>query len=427
MITRKRLATGACGLLAALAVGLFPASATAADGPSAKEPPKVDLVLDVSGSMRATDIDGQSRMAAAKQAFNEVIDAVPAEVQLGIRTLGATYPGEDRALGCKDTKQLYPVGPLDRTEAKTAVATLAPTGWTPIGPALQGAAQDLEGGNATKRIVLITDGEDTCAPLDPCEVARDIAAKGIHLVIDTLGLVPDAKTRAQLTCIAEATGGTYTSVQHKAELSSRVRQLVDRAADPVVNPVATEGAKQCEGAPQLKAGLYSDRETFGEHRWYRVDVLPGQELRASVSIGADRAVNKDYGVLLRATTVHGREIVRGSEAGDGRTDVLSTGLRYPKAEIDDADSDGDAKPAAETVCIQVSNSFSAPASVKTTPGMPVELTIDLVDGPDGTSDVAAFGLGRGWWLLAVLALAGLLAGLVWGWISRWRISVWRTN
>ncbi|MBT2540226.1 VWA domain-containing protein [Streptomyces sp. ISL-44] len=425
MITRKRLAARACGLLAALAVGLFPASATAADGPTAKEPPKVDLVLDVSGSMRANDIDGQSRMAAAKQAFNEVIDAVPDEVRLGIRTLGATYPGEDKALGCKDTKQLYPVGPLNRTEAKTAVATLAPTGWTPIGPALLGAAQDLDGGNATKRIVLITDGEDTCAPLDPCEVARDIAAKGIHLVIDTLGLVPDAKTRAQLTCIAEATGGTYTSVQHTAELSGRVKQLVDRAADPVVNPVATEGAKQCEGAPQLKPGLYSDRETFGEHRWYRVDVRPGQELRASVSIAADRAVNNDYGLLLRATTVHGREIVRGSEAGDGRTDVLSTGLRYPKAEIDGEDEA--ANEAAETVCVQVSNSFSAPASVKTTPGMPVELTIELVDGPDDASDAAAFGLGRGWWLLAALALIGLAAGVVWGWISRWRISVWRTN
>ncbi|MFE2323060.1 VWA domain-containing protein [Streptomyces sp. NPDC059385] len=424
MITRKRLAAGACGLLAALAVGLFPASAGAADG-TTKEPPKVGLVLDVSGSMRATDIDGQSRMAAAKQAFNEVIDAVPNEVRLGIRTLGATYPGEDKALGCKDTKQLYPVGPLNRTEAKTAVATLAPTGWTPIGPALLAAAQDLDGGDATKRIVLITDGEDTCAPLDPCEVARDIAAKGIHLTIDTLGLVPDAKTRAQLTCIAEATGGTYTSVQHKDQLSGRVRQLVDRAADPVVNPVATEGAKQCEGAPLLKPGLYSDRETFGEHRWYRVEVLPGQELRASASIASDRAVNRDYGILLRATTVHGREIVRGSEAGDGRTDVISTGLRYPKAEVDGADSD--TKPAAETVCVQVSNSFSAPASVKTTPGMPVELTVELVDGPDEASDAAAFGLGRGWWLLGALTIVGLLAGLVWGWVSRWRISVWRTN
>ncbi|MFJ8078356.1 VWA domain-containing protein [Streptomyces sp. NPDC096176] len=426
MIIRKRPAARACALLAVLVAGLFPAGVAAADEPAAKESPKVELVLDVSGSMRARDIDGKSRMAAAKQAFNEVLDAVPEEVQLGIRTLGADYAGDDRKRGCKDTRQLYPVGPLDRTEAKTAVATLAPTGWTPIGPALLGAADDLEGGDATRRIVLITDGEDTCAPLDPCEVAREIAAKGIHLVVDTLGLVPDAKTRAQLRCIAEATGGTYTSVQHTDELSDRVSQLVDRAADPVVTPVATEGAARCGDAPLLAPGLYTDREKFGEHRWYRVDVLPGQELRASVSVGADRAVNRDYGVLLRAVTVRGREIVRGSEAGDGRTDLVSTGLRYPKPELDDAD-DADLKPAAETVCLQVSNSFSAPPAVKTEPGLPVELTVDVVDGPAEASDVASFGLGRGWWLLGVLVLTGLVAGLLWGWVSRWRIAVWRTN
>ncbi|GGN31466.1 hypothetical protein GCM10012285_01190 [Streptomyces kronopolitis] len=424
MITRKRLAAGVCGLLAAMTVMLAPTPASAGE-PDAKSSPKVELTLDVSGSMRARDIDGQSRMAAAKQAFNEVLDAVPDDVQLGIRTLGANYRGEDRKVGCKDTRQLYPVGPLDRTEAKTAVATLTPTGWTPIGPALLGAADDLKGGDASRRIVLITDGEDTCAPLDPCQVARDIAAKGIHLTVDTLGLLPDAKTRNQLSCIAEATGGTYTSVEHTKQLRDRVHQLVDRAARPAATPVATQGAGQCAGAPQLKPGLYSDREKFAEHRWYRVDVRPGQELRASVSIAADRAVNNDYGVLLRASTVHGREIVRGAEAGDGRTDVISSGLRYPKPPSEAADDDG--TPAAETVCLQVSNSFSAPASVKTDPGLPVELTVDLVDGPSDASDAAFLGLGHGWWLLITLALTGLVAGLLWGWISRWRVTVWRTN
>ncbi|MEU8699125.1 VWA domain-containing protein [Streptomyces sp. NPDC091387] len=423
MIIRRRLTVGVGILLATLTAGLGSALPAAADETPTKASPKVELVLDVSGSMRTRDIDGQSRMTAAKQAFNEVLDAVPEQVQLGIRTLGADYPGDDRKVGCKDTKQLYPVGPLDRTEAKTAVATLAPTGWTPIGPALLGAADDLEGGDSTRRIVLISDGEDTCGPLDPCEVARDIAARGIHLVIDTLGLVPNEKIRKQLTCIAEATGGTYTAVKHTDELSGRVKQLVDRAAEPVVTPVATEGADSCTDAPKLKAGLYTDREKFGEHRWYRVDVLPGQELRASVSVFADRAVNNDYGTLLRAVTVHGREIVRGSESGTGRTDAISAGLRYPKPEQDTDDDE----PVAETVCLQISNSFSAPASVKTSPGMPVELTVDVVDGPDNAADVAAFGLGRGWWLLGVLVLTGLIAGLLTGWISRWRVAVWRTN
>lgn len=423
MIRRKWPAVGFGVLLAALTAGLtFPTAAVAGE-PTGQDAPQVDLVLDVSGSMRTKDIDGQSRMAAAKQAFNEVLDATPEEVELGIRTLGADYPGDDRKEGCKDTAQLYPVGPLDRTEAKTAVATLTPTGWTPIGPALLQAAGDFKDGNGSKRIVLISDGEDTCAPLDPCEVAREIAAKGIGLTIDTLGLVPNAKLSRQLSCIAEATGGTYTSVQHQDELTDRVNELVDRAAEPVVTPVATEGAASCAGAPTLTSGLYTDREEFGQQRWYRVDVRAGQELRASVSVAADRAVNPDHGVLLRALTVHDREIVRGEATGNGRTDVLSTGLRYPKPASDD---DGD-EPAAETVCLAVTNSFSPGSGVKTTPGLPLELTIDVVEGPGESSDVASFGLGRGWWLLGALVLTGFLAGLVWGWLSRWRLAVWRTN
>lgn len=420
MIRTQRLAAGGA-LLAALAAGLAHPVAASAGEPTGEATAKVDLVLDVSGSMRARDIDGGTRMAAAKQAFNEVLDATPEEVQLGIRTLGANYAGDDQKTGCKDTAQLYPVSTLDRTEAKSAVATLSPTGWTPIGPALLKAADDLNGGDGSKRIVLISDGEDTCAPLDPCEVAREIAAKGIGMTIDTLGLVPNTKMRKQLSCIAEATGGTYTSVEHTDELTDKVNQLVDRAADPVVTPVATEGAAQCTDAPTLKSGLYTDREEFGQQRFYRVDVNPGQELRASVSVAADRAVSLDYGVLLRAVTVHGREIVRGEATGNGRTDVVSTGLRHPTAESDEDDAP------AETVCLQVTNSFSAASGVKTTPGLPLELTVDVVDGPSQASDVASFGLGRGWWLLGVLVLVGFLAGLLWGWVSRWRVAVWRTN
>ncbi|MFI9100366.1 VWA domain-containing protein [Streptomyces fildesensis] len=424
MITKRRLAAGLCGLAATLAAGLFPASA-AADEPTAQEPPKIDLVLDVSGSMSARDVDGKSRMSAAQQAFNDVLDAVPDDVRLGIRTLGATYPGKDMKTGCQDSKQLYPVGPVNRTEAKAAVATLRPTGWTPIGLALRGAAQDLAGGDATRRIVLITDGEDSCGQPDPCDVARELAAQGTHLVVDTLGLVANDKIRKQLSCIAEATGGTYTSVQHTDQLSSRIKQLVRRSAQtPPVVPKAVQGSAQCGNAAGITPGVYTDREEFGQHRYYKVAVTDGQELRATVSVGADRAVNADYGVLLRAVSGEGQELVRGSDAGSGRTDVMSSGLRYVYPEKD-TDSD-DALPP-HTVCLEVSNSFSAPDAVKRTPGLPVELTLDLVDAPDEAADVAAFGLGRGWVLLGVLAVTGLFAGLIWGWLTRWRVAVWRSN
>ena len=325
MITGKRFAAGFCALFAALSMGLSPTSAVADDEPDDRgsgPAPKVELLLDASGSMRARDIDGKSRMAAAKQAFNEVLDATPESVDLGIRTLGANYRGDDRKTGCKDTEQLYPVGPLDRADAKAAVATLAPTGWTPIGPALLKAADDLKGGEGSRRIVLISDGEDTCQPLDPCEVAREISAKGIDLTIDTLGLVPNTKMRAQLSCIAEATGGTYTSIRHTDELTDRVGQLVDRAADPVVRPVAVEGATSCAAAPELKPGVYTDRTGFGEHRWYRVDVEPGQELRAS------EVNERTMAAELKRVAVEKFSALRAREG-----EVRSNSQRIPEVEL----------------------------------------------------------------------------------------------
>lgn len=422
MITKRCLAGGV--LLVILAV-LAPSGAppVSADDGGPAEPPKVELVLDVSGSMRARDIDGNSRMAAAQQALNEVVDALPAETQLGIRVLGSQYrfPGSPKTVGCRDTRQLAPVGPMNKVEAKTAIATLRPTGWTPIGLALRAAARDLGTGETTRRIVLITDGEDTCSPPDPCDVARELAAQGTHLVVDTLGLTLDDKVRRQLTCIADATGGTYTAVQHQQELTGRLNQLVQRAgATYKQTPRQVAGAARCANAPVLTPGVYTDREQFSEHRWYRVRTAPGQELRASVSIALDRQLNPDHGVLLRAVSPGGQELVRGTDAGSGRTDVLSTGLRWPDRRPEpDASPTPDGESAAKPVCLVVSNSFSAPAHVRTAPGMPLELTVDLVpssDAPGGPD------LGRGWLLLAVLTGTGLGAGLVIGWLARWRAA-----
>lgn len=422
-MTRRRATAVLLGLLAALSpLGISPA---AADETTPKEPPKVELVLDVSGSMRANDIEGRSRISVAQQAFNDVVDALPGETQLGIRVLGATYPGDDKAVGCRDTQQIVPVGPVDKDRAKAAIATLRPTGFTPVGLALRAAAKDLGTGETTRRIVLITDGEDTCAPPDPCEVARELAAQGTHLVVDTLGLAPDEKVRRQLVCISSATGGSYTSAQSAEELTGRLKQLVDRAKDTYAQtPALVKGSEDCAKAPLLSPGVYTDRERFEEHRWYRVPVRSGQELRASASIALDRPVNRNYGVLLRATAADGRELVRGTDAGSGRTDVLSTGLRWappgaapsPNASASAADAGG--------VCLVISNSFSARTTAGQSPGMPVELTIDVVaasPAPDSP------GLGRGWLLLIVLTVAGLLTGVLAGWLTRWWVATWREN
>ncbi|RSM58218.1 alpha-1-antitrypsin [Actinoplanes sp. ATCC 53533] len=406
----------------------MPVEPALAEEPSTAEPPRVELVLDVSGSMRAADIDGATRMSVAKRAFAEVVDALPETTQLGIRVLGATYPGDNKKVGCRDTQQIVEVGPVDRDRAKDAIATLRPTGFTPVGLALRSAAQDLGTGGSARRIVLITDGEDTCTPPDPCTVARELAAQGTSLVVDTLGLAPDEKTREQLVCISTATGGTYTAAQSEQELTGRIKQLVERAAvPPTVAPAPVAGAADCATAPMLAAGVYTDRERIGEHRYYRVPVPADQELRAAVSVALDRPLNRDYGVLLKAATLDGRELVRGTDAGSGRADVLSAGLRWSgDEETGPAASSppGDEEPAPPAeVCLIVSNSFAS-STAATAPGMPLELSIGLVEA---SSAPDAPGLGRGWLLLLVLGAAGLVAGVLAGWLTRWWVATWREN
>lgn len=402
-------------------VGMISTSWAIGDAPAYADettplPPSVELVLDVSGSMRAKDIDGETRIAVAKRAFGQVVDALPETTQLGIRVLGATYPGDDKKKGCQDTQQIVPVGPVDTAEAKDAIAALKPTGFTPIGLALRRAAEDLGTAGSARRIVLITDGEDTCTPPDPCTVARELAAKGTKLVVDTLGLTPDEKTRKQLVCISTATGGTFASATSEQELTDRVQQLVDRAAvPPPVTPAVVTGAKSCAQAPALSPGVFSDRERIGEHRYYRVPLLPGQELRASVSVALDRPVNRDYGVLLKAVTTNGRELVRGLDAASGRADVISSGLRWSADSSDDS--------SVSEVCLIVSNSFAS-ATPAAAPGMPIELSIDTVAASTAPD---APGLGRGWLLLLVLIVAGLIAGVLAGWLTRWWVATWREN
>ena len=167
--------------------------------------------------MRATDIDGRSRMSVAQQSFNEVVDALSAGTQLGIRVLGSPHPGcagDNQALGCRDTQQLSPVGPVNKVSRPRRDRHAAPHRLDPDRPRAPRRARDLGTGEAPGGSSSSPTAR-TPADRPACATSPAIAAQGTHLVVDTLGLTLDDKVRRQLTCIADATGGTYTAVQHQ--------------------------------------------------------------------------------------------------------------------------------------------------------------------------------------------------------------------
>ena len=108
-LTAVTLAAPTLALLA-LAAG---AGRAAADDASASDQPsgKVLLMLDYSGLMNGKDGSGSTRIAAAKQALGEVIDALPADARVGLRVYGATAKGGyPTPTACRDTQLVVPIG-----------------------------------------------------------------------------------------------------------------------------------------------------------------------------------------------------------------------------------------------------------------------------------------------------------------------------
>jgi Ca-activated chloride channel family protein len=178
----------------------------AAAAPTTEPTVPVMVVLDASGSMNTDDAPGP-RIDAAKAAVINLIDALPADATVGLQVYGTGTGSTDaeKAAGCTDIKTLVPVGPADTAALKAQVAGVVAAGYTPIGNALRAAADALPN-EGPRSIVLVSDGEDTCAPPAPCDVAKELKQQGVDLVVHTVGFKVDATAREQLSCIAETTG-----------------------------------------------------------------------------------------------------------------------------------------------------------------------------------------------------------------------------
>jgi Ca-activated chloride channel family protein len=238
------------------------------------------VVLDASGSMNETVGGSGTKMAAARAAVHTLVRQAPDDARLGLTVYGAGTDNSaaEKTAGCRDVTIVHKVGALDRPALSAAVDAVQARGYTPIGQSLRVAAAALPA-EGPRSIVLVSDGIDTCAPPDPCEVARELARQGTDLRVHAIGFDIDDKARQQLDCVARATGGTYVDAPDTATLTSALNRITQRALrtyEPVGTPVT--GTREPAGAPVLRAGAYLDRIRSGELRHYTVDVPAGYTL-----------------------------------------------------------------------------------------------------------------------------------------------------
>lgn len=172
------------------------------------------LIMDASDSMMAQDVDGGTRLDAAKQAANQLVDSLPETAVMGMLVYGASESNapDNRERGCQDIDVLAPVERIDKEELKGEIDALEAQGYTPMGNALRAAADEL-GSEGERSIILVSDGIDTCAPPPVCEVAEELAGDGLDLAIHTVGFKADEAAQAELECISEISGGIYVEAR----------------------------------------------------------------------------------------------------------------------------------------------------------------------------------------------------------------------
>ena len=263
----------------------------AAEAPAEVPPRRLVLAFDASGSMAARLGNG-TRMQAARQAVDGLLDGMPKDVELGLIAFGhqGTNDEAGRAASCAGVETLIETGSAGELRAR--VAELEPAGWTPLADALRQAGTQLAASETPGEqvVYVVSDGEETCGG-DPVAEARALHEGDIRAVIHILGFDLPAGERAQLQAVAEAGGGVFTEVRSESDLSRRIDELRRQNANVgqllrVQNRAAgtsLRNANQAAGALLKLDNCIAVRSLREQNRlraWGRAAGLPEDQLQA---------------------------------------------------------------------------------------------------------------------------------------------------
>lgn len=206
--------------------------AAAQEGGAGAGTVNVQLIFDSSGSMAQEVSPGVTRIQAAKDVLNEVVEAIPERegINVGFRVYGheGTNREQDRELSCQSTELIVPMEGTNKDALRGAIESYSPVGWTPITLALNEAANDFEAPaeNETNAIVLVTDGLETCGG-NACEAASALAEGEVDVTTYVVGFGLTQEEQGTLQCIADAGGGLNLSAGNADELNAALFTVLE--------------------------------------------------------------------------------------------------------------------------------------------------------------------------------------------------------
>jgi Mg-chelatase subunit ChlD len=206
------------------------ASARLIEAMHKKGAPKIDetisdiaLILDVSGSMRETMPGKRTKWDAAQEGAIKLIESVPNGCQLAFIVYG-----HDAARKCQAVDVVKPLGPLsdeDKTALKRYIGKLKPTGHTPIALALRTAGQELAKSKGLSKVILITDGMETCHGDPELEVAKLREMNNRIKDVDVVGLAINPHETKEVETIAKTGHGKYYGTHDLNQLRDAIKDI----------------------------------------------------------------------------------------------------------------------------------------------------------------------------------------------------------
>ncbi|UOQ49729.1 VWA domain-containing protein [Gracilibacillus caseinilyticus] len=197
-----------------------------------KEHLNIAVLLDASGSM-AQEINGKTKMEAAKETITAFLEELPEETNVALRVYGqeGTSADSDKELSCSSSEIIYGYSPYEEATFSEALNSVQPAGWTPNGLALSKAQEDLaefKGEENTNIVYLVSDGIETC-DTKPVEVAKQFYDSNIQPIINVIGFDVDSEGQNHLKEIANAAEGLYQTVQDEDELANELNKINEMA------------------------------------------------------------------------------------------------------------------------------------------------------------------------------------------------------
>lgn len=218
-------------------------------------PPRIELILDASGSMKRR-AGGRTMIDAAKEALAGVIQELPDDVHVALRVYGHRIP-EGRRGACEDSQLVFPFARIDKPRLIARIREIKALGTTPIAHSLRQVARDMGRAPGEKIVVLVTDGKEECRG-DPTAAVQALRSAGVDLRLNVVGFaLADERLKAELRALAELTSGQFVDAHDTGSLRAAIQRSLAVPYDVLDGGGNRVGGGLTGDAVELPEGVYT--------------------------------------------------------------------------------------------------------------------------------------------------------------------------